>query len=196
MKTRSRGSALLNALLLTGILLLIVLLVLSFAAANRRRAIRHARALDRESCAFTGLNYARTYFANNFGNWNTYLAAPAQYNPIPPGTADPSSSTLKAARPELFLDLDADTRPDVYVFVRDNQDELPPATQNFALDNDQNVIVGALCISTTLQPRREDGTIDTDSQMVESLLSFNQTGSTYRSQAGAGASGTGNLNAN
>jgi len=31
---------------------------------------------------------------------------------------------------------------------------------------------------------------------MESLLSFNQTGSTYQSQAGAGASGTGNLNVN
>jgi hypothetical protein len=113
-----------------------------------------------------------------------------------PDTSDPAWSALASTHPELFLDLDADGRRDVYVFVRDNQDELPPATPEPTKDNDQSVIVGAVCISNTMQPRREDGTIDTDALMMESLLSFNQTGSTYQSQAGARASGTGNLNVN
>ena len=78
-------------------------------------------------------------------------------------------------------------------FIRDNVDEFPPAPNDFTTDNDQNVIVGALCISSTMQPRRENNTIDQDALLAESLLGYNMQGNAYGGQA-LGGSGTGNRN--
>lgn len=197
-----RGSALIMAAMMIGILLMMVVFVLSLANRQRRQAITEARSAAREGCARTGLQLARSYFANNFGTWGTYLNAPGTYDPIPgpahtaatQTAADPHSATLQADHPELFQDLDGDGKADVMIFIRDNEDEYPPATLNWLADNDQNAIVGALCISETIAPRRDDGLIDPNMLMMESLLSFNVHGSTYGAQAGGGASGTGNVN--
>ena len=82
----------------------------------------------------------------------------------------------------------------MFLYIRDNEDELPPAAPNWSRDNDQVVVVGALCVSRTLAPRREDSTIDPDALLMEGLLDYNVTGSVYRSQGAGGATGSGNLN--
>lgn len=210
MNTRRRtGFAMLAALMLMALLAIIAIAVLSMSAADRRRAVRHTRSEYREGCAYSGMTYARAYFANNFASWNTFLADPANYNPLTlPSTnggwgAQASANLTDAgivairdtgARPQLFVDLDGDGRSDAYIFIRDNYDEFPPAAANFKQDNDQNAIVGAVCISQSMAPRREDGTVDEDRLMVESLLSYNQAGGGYDSQSGGGADGTGNRN--
>lgn len=190
------------ALMLMSLLALIAIAVLSMSAADRRRAIRLTRAEVREGCGYSGLTYARTYFGNNFANWNTYLGNPTKYNPInlPTTTggwgsevkadlSTPSSvGLIQASNPELFLDLDNDGASDVYIFIRDNRDEFG-ATSDFKRDNDQNVIVGTVCISTTMVPKREDNSIDTDRLVVEALLSFNTT-----SANSSGTSTDGNFN--
>lgn len=177
------------ALMLMSLLALIAIAVLSMSAADRRRAIRLTRTEVREGCGYSGLTYARTYFANNFANWNTYLGNPTNYNPInlPTTTggwgaevkadlSTPSSiGLIQASKPELFLDLDNDGASDVYIFIRDNRDEFGATPVNFKRDNDQNVIVGAVCISTTMVPKREDNSIDTDRLVVESMMSYNMS---------------------
>jgi type II secretory pathway pseudopilin PulG len=198
----------LAAIMIMSLLAIISVAVLTSAGASRRRAIRYTRAEVRENCAQAGLNYARGYFANNFGNWSTYLSTPSKYNPMfPAGT---STSWAKAAgsndlnraaviaavsgpNPELLVDLDSDANPDVYIFIRDNYDEFPPAAPDFTVDNDQNVIVGALCISQTMAPRRENNTIDQDALLAESLLGYNMQGNAYTGQS-LGGGGTGNRN--
>jgi type II secretory pathway pseudopilin PulG len=180
------GTALMSAMMLMGVLGLIVILVLSYASANRQRAIRHSRAEDRERCAYAGLMYARAYFAANQANWDTWLSAPQYFNPMPlppnsgPGaTAPPWSSPQRSAdistaaaindiltnapaaynTRALFIDIDGDTTlsatgdADVYVYMRDDADESAPAPQNFQHDSNQTIIVGAVCISPTMQPR-------------------------------------------
>lgn len=197
------------ALMLTAMLAIIAIAVLAVAAADRRRAVRHTRAEVRESCAYSGLTYARSYFGNNFANWNTFLANPTQFNPMNLPATTPawggakanlstaaSIALIRTAQPNLFMDLDNDGLSDVYIFIRDNADEFAPAVPNFQRDNDQNVIVGAVCISTTMQPRREKNVtwagysdIDADRMVVESMLSVNTTNTNS-----SGASTDGNFN--
>lgn len=187
-----RGFSMLAAVMLMALLAVIAIAVLSLSAADRRRAIRLTRTENRESCVNAGLTYARTYFANNVANWPTYLSRPQQYNPMVLPTTTPAWSgaqvranigtaagitAIKAMTngTQQFLDLDADGNSDVFIFIRDNYDEFPPAAVNFQRDNDQNVIVGAVCISPTMAPKRDDNTIDPDRMVIEALLSVNQT---------------------
>jgi hypothetical protein len=202
-----RGGALLTTLIMTAVILAMLGALMLYANRVRMRAVDVSRAYTRLSCSEAGLQLARSYFGRTFAQWNTYLANPDAYDPIRSSynviPADPNSPGLRAAHPELFADIDGDSpggdrEPDVFIYVRDNQDERPPAPPNWARDNDQNVIVGALCISRTMTPRSDrvdgmdGGVVVRDPQSAESLLSFNsaQHGCT---QAYCG-DGTGNMN--
>lgn len=191
-----RGSALLVTVVLLAVLMLMAGGLLGYVQSERGRAIQVSRAQRRESCAQAGLQLAKSYFGRNFPTWNTYLADP-NFSAVPTdgGTLDPAAiASIKAAQPQLLADLDGDSAPDVYLYVRDNDDEFPPAAANPARDNDQAVIVGAVCISTTMVPHRSDGTSSPTQLTEEGLLEYNVSGSTYITQAGAGSSGTGNQN--
>jgi hypothetical protein len=206
MGTKRRGAALVTAVLMMGLLAAVVAALLVYVQHQRNRSIAAARAMVRESCAASGMQYARAYFARHQLQWGSYLAKPAgfsssvphPYNPVPSSwnthPAVPLSPALKEAHPELFADLDGDGTSDVYIYVRDNADEGLPADEDWGRDNDQIVIVGAVCISPTMVPRRQDGSIDPLLVTVEGVLSYNITDSGYRSQALMGTSGTGNLN--
>lgn len=200
-RRQERGSALLVAMVLSAVLLMLVAGLMLYAGAERRRAVSEAHGMIRVGCAEAGLQLARAYFAGQGAQkWNAFLSDPIDYNPVPstwntsPATPGDPNSHVRKNHPELFFDLDGDGAPDVYIYVRDNQDELPPAPNNWARDNDQNVYVGAMCISSTLVPMRQDQKPDPSLMTAESLLSYNVPGNTYKSQAAAGASGTGNIN--
>jgi hypothetical protein len=177
--------------------------LISYALSQRQAAINYSRGTDRLTCAQSGLLLARTYFARNFTSWNTFLSQPNIYNPVqmatwnnptstPPGPADFSpTSPLRTSNPELFIDVDGDNLPDVYIYIRDNQDEYPPAADNPFRDNDQNVIVGAICISKTMVPRPAPGQTVQPLQL-ESILSYNVAGPNC-TQAWCG-NGAGNMN--
>lgn len=194
-QSHRRGAALVTVMVLMGILAMFVAALLMFTARQRQRTTELARSANRLSCAETGLQYARSYFAANQLNWNTYLADPSHYNPIRSTwnttPADPLTITTPAA---LLLDIDGDGRRDVYVYVRDNDDEIVPEPSTPSRDNDQAVIVGAVCVSSTMGPRLENGSINADPLLLESILSYNNAGQSYKSQAGMGATGSGNLN--
>lgn len=194
---KARGSALLTTVIFTMLILAAALALLTYSSQSRRRAINVSRSIDRQACTGAGLQLARAYFGRTFSQWNTYLDAPSSYNPVASSwntaPADPANATLRTNRPELFSDLDGDGASDVYIYVRDNEDERLPAAVNWRRDNDQVVIVGAVCISRTLVPKRGD-VPDTDALSTEALLSYNMPGNGYRSQGYGGASGTGNLN--
>lgn len=201
--TPQRGSTLLTAMVMVTVVLGMLAGILSYAMAQRQFAANYARNTDMMTCAESGLQLARTYYARNFTNWNSYLSQPNIYNPIrmatfnnpsstPPGPADISAtSPLRISNPELFIDVDGDNQADVFIYIRDNQDELPPAVDNPLRDNDQNVIVGAVCISNTMVPRN-DTNAPPSPLHVESLLSYNVGGSQC-TQAWCG-NGAGNMN--
>jgi len=208
-----RGAALVIVIGLSAALLLSVAFLFAFATSERYRAIQQSREPLRMDCAGSGLEIAKQYFAGNYLLWNTFLADPSSYDPVPAnwqasgytaggvtctapcGHADPYSGTLRSNHPELFYDLDGDGNYDVYIYVRDNADEFPPLSAiNWIHDNDQSVIIGALCISSTMAPRGQDGFILKSRLMVETLLAFNGGGSAKYHQSTDTETGTGNLN--
>ena len=145
------------------------------------------------------MQFARAYFARNFASWNTFLAQPTVYNPVRltwnaasyVDTTLPSFlGTFRTTNPQLFTDLDGDGKDDVFIYIRDNADEGLPAAENWTRDNDQNVIVGAICISSTMVPTGPRA--NTDQIVVEGILSYNLPDTTYGSQATGTAAG--NLN--
>jgi len=189
MNTRAqRGSALITAVVMVAVILGIVTALMVYANHKRSRAISVSRGATRFACAQAGLELAKNYYGRNFTQWNTYLGTPSNYNPIKTPSnitpADPNNSVLQLGHPELFADLDNDGKVDVYIYIRDNQDELPPALNTWTADNDQNALVGSVCISQTLVPRTESGILAPESLTSEALLSFN-------SVVGGGAQKTG-----
>lgn len=227
MTRANRGSTLLTTMMLLAVLTVVVASVLTYATISHNRATEISRADDRQRCVQEGLQLAKSFFGRNNDKWNTYLANPSQYNPIKAtwttgalAPADPMDPTLRAARPELFADLDGDgaANPDVYIYIRDNPDELPV---NWKSDNDGIVIVGAMCISSTMNPGQAAGqscAINADCAdaangvvcikpsgaakgtctaplLMEVMIEFlGGEAAQYRSQANSGSKGTGNVN--
>ena len=198
-----RGSSLLSVMVMVTVILVLLAGLLSYSLSQRAAAIKYVRSANQLTCAESGIQLARTYFARNFLNWNTYLSQPNIYNPIqtswnnpsstPPGPANfAAGSPLRTSHPELFIDVDGDNVPDVYIYIRDNQDEYPPAVDNPLRDNDQNVIVGAICISTTMAPAAPPGGSPPPPMQIESILSYN-VGGPQCTQAYCG-NGAGNMN--
>jgi hypothetical protein len=176
--------------------------VMAYASSERTRAISHSRAGQRQGCAESGLQLARGYFGRNYAQWNTFLSQPSAYDPVAsptnPSPANPRTAAgrtaIKAVNPALFADLDGDGKDDVYLYIRDNEDEFKPLSPEWNRDNDQQVVVGALCISETLIPRRGDrNQQDPTGLAVEGLLQYNGGGEAYTAQT-AGGTGSGNLN--
>ncbi len=208
-----RGSALATTLVVLTILAMVVASVLYYAASQQTRSISTARTLTRQSCTESGIQLARTFFEANYSKWNWYLSHPTCYNPVQLPASSTGGLLIPAANPflppsytgpfptagqsaiyscdppdsnQLFADLDGDGQWDVYIYVRDNADELPPAIGNPMRDNDLAVIVGAVCISQTLSTRLPSGAIDESPLSAEALVLY--TAST------GGASGSGNTN--
>ncbi|MCY1016458.1 hypothetical protein [Pyxidicoccus sp. MSG2] len=191
----ARGSTLLMVIILVTVLMGLIASILVYAGKERIRAVAAGRNGQRQSCAESGLQLARSYYGRNFQNWNGYLAAPATYDPVRSSTnanpADPNTPALQTAHPELFADLDGDGKPDVFLYIRDNDDELYPLPAERNRDNDHNVVVGAVCISSTLTPRSEN-TISPTLLAHEGLLSYN--GENANCLTSNGGNGTGNCN--
>ena len=158
---KKRGAALITVLLMMGVLAAIVSALLLYVHEERARSVASTRSMVRNSCASSGMQFARAFFARNFASWNTFLAQPAIYNPVKltwnaasyvDTTLPTFLGTFRTTNPQLFTDLDGDGKDDVFIYIRDNADEGLPAAENWTRDNDQNVIVGAICISSTMVP--------------------------------------------
>jgi hypothetical protein len=203
LKTRKsqRGSALITAMVMIGVILGVVTALMAFANAERLRAINVARKTLRVSCVESGLQFAKAYFGRQFQNWSAYLNEPWTYDPVPSSfnfmPAPYTDPAFQALNPKLFADLDGDGELDVFIYARDNQDEFPPVDWsnpvNWTRDNDQNIVVGAVCISKTLGPREADDPSALPNPLTaEALLSYN-TAIQGCTQAGCG-DGSNSLN--
>jgi hypothetical protein len=208
MKRQERGSALLTTIIFVTIILLVTSAILFYASYSHRRATFVSRASTELSCAESGLQIARAYFADPVQQpqWNTYLSDPSDYNPVPATwnttpsiTSDGGYWTPWNNHRELFYDLDGDGKEDVYIYIRDNADETAGGVdggQNPKVDIDSAVYVGAVCISQTMAPRR---LVDGQSMglagplIAEALLALQKSKCGYGSQHG-GCLGNGNEN--
>jgi hypothetical protein len=213
--SRQRGSSLLTVMSLLAVIVGLSAGLMYFVGEVRVRAINEARRIPRNYCSETGLQLARTYFGNNFQFWDQpgipgapFLANPGIYNPVvttynlKATAANPQNDPAgfraagwvaftSGAHPELFADLDGDGKPDVYLYIRDDADE-PNGPENWTYDSNFQVYVGAVCISSTLVPRRLDGSVDPQALTSEAILGYNGNQGQYAQRCGS----SGNCNFN
>jgi len=205
-RVSERGSALLVAMGVALVLLTIVAGLFVMAGAERRRASVPARQLQRVGCAQAGLQLARSYYLAHYGDWGAYLSNPKVYDPIKAdwmstaagcvsgcGASNPTDATFQTTNKSLFFDLDGDSKADVYIYIRDNEDEMPPAANSWIADHDLSVFVGSVCVSSTLTPLGTNGKPDPSQLNAEALLTYHPTTPPY-SQAANGPTGDGNVN--
>ncbi|MCB9562612.1 MAG: hypothetical protein H6708_19595 [Kofleriaceae bacterium] len=119
-------------------------------------------------CAEAGLAASRSYVATHATDWPAMLDGDT--------SNDPDGYPIEG-------DLDGDGVMDYHVEVRDNDDELPPATNDPSLDTDATVFVVSTCLRYPDTPRE-----------VLEMISFSGSGFNYRNQSGQGAGGTNNAN--
>lgn len=119
-------------------------------------------------CAEAGVIAARPSIALNFLTWPVLLDGN--------DGNDPDWYPIRG-------DLDGDGVNDYEVTIRDNDDEVPPAPNNPAFDNDRRVFAIGRCLQNS----------DVSREVVE-LLVVAGGGYVYRNQAGGGGWNTGNQN--
>jgi len=173
-RNAERGSAMLVTLVLTSALMAGAVALVHVQTSSTRTAEMTRAGISATYCAEAGLIAARNAVAANQGSWQAALAASAAASPNAP------------AEPAFFAsvahDLDGDGSADFIVYLRDNNDELPPADDDQASDNDLQVYVVSRCLKYSDTPRE-----------VAELVSASVNGAGYRSQIG-GLNNNGNDN--
>jgi hypothetical protein len=112
-------------------------------------------------CAESGLAVGVPVVAANYTQWAATLGAG--------GTNEPA--WLYAAIGSH--DIDGDGRDDFAVYIKDNEDEAPPLTNDPTVDNDLKVFVVARCLEHTDTPRE-----------VQVLVQISGGGTCYKGQLG------------
>ena len=165
---RQRGSAMLITLLITAALIAGGAVLISIQLYSTRSTELVRSGTSALYCAEAGLSAARTTVAANYANWNAALAA---------GT-EPTWLSASA----FTHDIDGDGVGDFSLRLVDNDDELPPATNNTAQDNDLRVFVVSTCTKYAETPKA-----------VAELIRYSGGGNCYQSQQG-GCGGNNNSN--
>jgi hypothetical protein len=126
-------------------------------------------------CAEAGLVAARPIVAANYPLWNAALLAGS-------GAGEPAWLYNGITQAGHDIDNPADGVDDFTIYLRDNDDEVAPATNDPTHDSDLRVFIVSRCLKYT----------DTV-QEVEELVHFTGGGTCYQSQEG-GCGGNGNAN--
>ena len=169
-----RGSAMLVSMVLMTAMLAGAAALVQIQTTSTRSAEMTRSGITAQHCAEAGLVSARSAVANNYGQWNTALAATVAAAPGVP------------AEPAFFAsidhDIDDDGNNDFTLYLRDNNDETPPLTDNEASDNDLRVYIVSRCTKFPDTPRE-----------VAELVEQSAGGFGYHSQEG-GLDNNGNDN--
>ena len=138
MKARSdRGMALLIVLGVVVLLTVLVAVSMSWSKNDRSRMGKLVHNLTVQELAESTLQFGRGYYAQNYAAWNTHLAYFVSARTV---------AQVKADHPELMMQLPAGTGYDCFTYAKDDVDELPPAVNNPAVDNNLSIFVGAFCL--------------------------------------------------
>jgi len=160
-----RGSAMLVAMVIMAALLAGAAALASLQTTSTRNTAITRDGISATYCAEAGLVAAHPFVAASYTQWTTALEATVAAAPNPP------------AEPAFFAtidhDLDDDGAPDFTLYLRDNDDEIPPNVDDPTLDNDLRVYIVSRC---TKYP-------DTPREVVE-LVEQASGGFAYRSQEG------------
>jgi len=169
-RTSERGAAVALIMILVSALLAGGALAVYLAVSDTRATGYTSSSRSALFCAEAGLASARAVIGASYASWPLLLDG----NP----DNDPSWYPIRGD-----IDSPGDGRNDYEVTVRDNDDELPPATNNPQRDNDLRVFIVSRCTRHNDTPR----------QVLE-LITYTGGGTVYRNQSGQGASNGGNVN--
>jgi len=179
MKARSdRGMALLIVLGVVVLLSVLVAVAMSWSKNDRSRSAKLVHNLTVQELAESTLQFGRGYYAQNYAAWSTHLAYFVSARTV---------AQVKADHPELMMQLPADTGYDCFIYAKDDVDELPPAVNNPAIDNNLSIFVGAFCLEQSPPPGRAALQAE-----LTSPLELNPAGRSCASQFSGGTQGVSN----
>jgi hypothetical protein len=170
-----RGSAMLVTMIIISSLLAGAAVLVSMQLAGNRSSDLTRTGLEATYCAEAGLSIAHAAVMANVSNWNTALAACNNTYPCSP---EPS---WLAALDHSVAGTGSGT--DFTIFIRDNDDEFPPAVLDPLHDSDLRVFIVSRCL-------KYGETI----KEVEELVEYSGGGQNYRTQQGLGRYSGGNNN--
>ncbi len=166
-----RGSALLVTMIIISALLAGMAALVSIELSSLRSSDVHRAGIESLYCAEAGLARARDIVAANYALWSSALAT---Y----PSTAEPA--WLAAALGSH--DLDGDGVADFAVYLKDDNDEQAPLTNDLTHDNNLRVYIVARCLARPDTPRE-----------IQKLIEVTGGGTCYKTQFG-GCRNDGNTN--
>jgi hypothetical protein len=173
-RSRQRGSAMLVTMIIISSLLAGAAVLVSMQLASNRSSDITRTGLAATYCAEAGIQIALPAVITNYANWNAALASCAGAYPC-----SPEPVWLSA----LNHDLSGGSGSDFTIYIKDNDDELPPAPNDLTHDSDLRVFVVSRCTKYGETVKE-----------VEELIEWSGGGANYRTQQGLGRYGGGNNN--
>lgn len=169
-RATQRGSAMLVTLIIIASLLAGAAVLVSLQLNSDRSTDLTRSGMSALYCAESGLSAARSVVGQNYGLWNDTLLAG--------GTTEPSWLYNGIGS----HDLDGDGVDDFAVYIKDNDDEQSPLSNNLTHDNDLQVFVVSTCLKYP----------DTPKAVTELILYNGGTGCYPWQIGGCGGDGNGN----
>ncbi len=182
-RTPQRGSAMLVTMIIIASLLAGAAVLVSMQLASNRSSDMTRSGIAATDCAESGLNAARSFVVANIANWNAALATCGSGATYP--CAEPTWLTYAGGGVTHDSTGSNGSNQDYTLYLKDNDDELPPSPNDPSHDSDLRVFVVSRCTKYT----------DTVKE-VEELIEYTGGGQNYRAQQGLGRLGGGNNNTN
>jgi len=173
-----RGMSLLLVLGVVVLLSVLVSVAMSWSRNERSQTGKLVHNLTVQELAESTLQFGRAYYAQNYPSWNTHLTYFVSAR---------TAAQVKTGHPELIPPLPAGTGFDCFTYIKDDFDELPPAANNPAVDNNLRVFVGAQCVEQSPPPSRAALQAE-----LTSPLEFNPAARSCASQFSGGTQGVNN----
>ena len=170
-RTSQRGSAMLITMIVVSSLLAGAAALVGIETSSLKGTSIQRGGIESLYCAEAGLALARNVVAANYTQWAATLATS-------PSTAEPAWLSAGIGS----HDLDGDGVADFTVYIKDDDDELPPLANDLTRDNNLRVFVVARCLSHSETPRE-----------LQQLIEVTGGGSCYKTQFG-GCRNDGNTN--
>ena len=170
---RDGGMALLVALAVVVLLAAVVAAAIGWSKNDRLNAGKAVHNLTVQDLSESTLQYGKSFFAQNYAAWNTYLAYFVTARTV---------AQVKTDHPELMASLPAGTGFDCFTYAKDDVDELPPAANNPNVDNNLRILVGAVCV-------QQNGTLQSE---LIAPLEFNPATQACQAQFSGGTQGVNN----
>ena len=122
---RDGGMALLVALAVVVLLAAVVAAAIGWTKNDRLNAGKAVHNLTVQDLSESTLQYGKSFFAQNYAAWNTYLAYFVTARTV---------TQVKTDHPELMASLPADAGFDCFTYAKDD------------VDNNLRILVGAVCV--------------------------------------------------